>query len=87
MAYPYDSLAPHEPDEIQKQIYVQMERGSNRQHDRLGQAIAGAATGTAPVAGGPAVADQINELALLRDQGHLTEDEFQTKKHEILDRM
>ncbi len=81
-----------QPDEIQKQIYVQMEASSNRQHDRLGQAIAGASPGTPPGVGpagpgGASITDQINELAALRDQGHLTEDEFQAKKNELLDRM
>ncbi|MCC6830340.1 MAG: SHOCT domain-containing protein [Thermoleophilia bacterium] len=32
-------------------------------------------------------ADTIRELAKLRDEGHITEDEFQTKKRELLERI
>lgn len=39
------------------------------------------------VAGPPDVADQIGKLAALRDQGALTEDEFATKKAELLERL
>jgi two-component system phosphate regulon response regulator OmpR len=41
----------------------------------------------APAAAVPGLADQINQLAMLRDQGHLTEAEFQAKKAELLGRM
>ena len=42
------------PTEVQKQIYVQMERNSNRRGEQLGQAVAGAA-GANPVAADRAV--------------------------------
>ena len=37
--------------------------------------------------GGTDIADQIRKLAELRDQGHLTQHEFDTKKAELLKRM
>jgi Short C-terminal domain len=37
--------------------------------------------------GSPDIADQIKKLADLRDQGVLTEDEFQQKKAELLAKM
>lgn len=36
---------------------------------------------------GQSPADTIRELAKLRDEGHITEDEFQTKKRELLERI
>jgi hypothetical protein len=63
-----------------------MESNDNRKMDRMGHAASGAMYQAAPAAG-PSIGDQINELALLRDQGHLTEAEFQAKKAELLSRM
>lgn len=76
------------PNEVQNEIYVQMEANSNRKFDRVAQGIAAQApapTTVAPAA--PSIADQVNQLAQLRDQGHLTEEEFQAKKAELLGRM
>jgi len=36
---------------------------------------------------GQSPADTIRELAKLRDEGHITEDEFQAKKRELLERI
>ena len=74
------------PSDVQKEIYVQMESNDNRKMDRMGQAASGGVPhAAAPSA--PSISDQINQLALLRDQGHLTEAEFQAKKAELLSRM
>ena len=76
------------PSDIQKEIYIQMERNENRKMDRMGNIVTGAQHPVAPPA--PAVssiADQVNQLAQLRDAGHLTEAEFQAKKAELLGRM
>ena len=35
----------------------------------------------------PSIPDQINQLAQLRDQGHITADEFEAKKAQLLERM
>jgi len=72
------------PADVQKEIYVQMEANENRKYDRMG-AISHGAQAPAPAA--PSISDQVNQLALLRDQGHLTEAEFQAKKAELLSRM
>ena len=40
-----------------------------------------------PAAGGIDIADQIRRLAELRDQGHLTQEEFDAKKTELLKRI
>jgi uncharacterized membrane protein YdbT with pleckstrin-like domain len=68
------------PDEVRKEIYVQVESNQNRQYDRMGQAVHGSA-------GGGVAAAQIRELAELRDRGAITEAEYQAKKNELLDRM
>ena len=72
------------PSDVQKEIYVQMETNDNRKMDRMGHAAQ--PQQVAPAAG-PNIGDQINQLAQLRDQGHLTEAEFQAKKAELLNRM
>jgi uncharacterized membrane protein YdbT with pleckstrin-like domain len=70
------------PAEVQKEIYIQMEANENRKYDRIGSNIAGA-----QAAGAPSISDQISQLADLRDRGHITEAEYQTKKTELLGRM
>jgi uncharacterized membrane protein YdbT with pleckstrin-like domain len=75
------------PSDVQKEIYIQMESNDNRKMDRMGHAASGGMQQAAPPAAGPSIGDQINELAMLRDQGHLTEAEFQAKKAELLSRM
>jgi uncharacterized membrane protein YdbT with pleckstrin-like domain len=72
------------PNQIQKEIYIQMEHNENRKMDRMGAVMTGAQQQQAAA---PSIADQINQLASLRDQGHLTEAEFQAKKAELLGRM
>lgn len=73
------------PSDIQKEVYIQMERNENRKVDRMGSIVTGAQH---PVAPAPAsIADQINQLAQLRDAGHITEAEFQAKKADLLSRM
>jgi uncharacterized membrane protein YdbT with pleckstrin-like domain len=64
------------PPDVQKEIYVQMEDNENRKYDRIGNRAGG----------GASVADEIGKLAQLRDQGVLTEAEFQTRKTELLGR-
>jgi len=74
------------PSDVQKEIYIQMESNDNRKMDRMGHAASGGHQAPAP-APGAGIGDQINQLAMLRDQGHLTEAEFQAKKAELLSRM
>jgi uncharacterized membrane protein YdbT with pleckstrin-like domain len=64
------------PSAVQNEIYKQMESNENRKFDRIGGRP------------GPAsVPDQIQQLDALRQQGVLTEAEFQAKKADLLDRM
>ena len=68
------------PADVQKEIYVQIEENENRKYDRMGShARAGG--------GEDSIADQINQLAQLRDQGHITAVEFEAKKTELLGRL
>ena len=70
------------PDGVQHEIYRQME-ARNMPVAMVQQAPAV----VAPPQPGAAVPDQIEQLAKLRDQGHITEAEFEAKKSELLDRM
>lgn len=74
------------PSDVQKEIYIQMEANDNRKFDRIGTVGSGQQA-VAPSTAEPTISDQINQLASLRDQGHLTEAEFQAKKAELLNRM
>lgn len=69
------------PSAVQNEIYRQMEQNENRKFDRInpGQSIAGGL--------GASIPEQIQQLDALRQQGVLTEAEFQTKKAELLNRM
>jgi uncharacterized membrane protein YdbT with pleckstrin-like domain len=60
------------PEAVQVEIYRQMEAN--------GQRMSGG--GRAPSA-----LDDLERLASLRDRGHVTEEEFQRKKRELLDRL
>lgn len=78
-----------DPGNVQHEIYRQMEAYENRRQDRLGSVMsAGAALSeTTQVQAGMSIPDQIAQLATLRDQGHLTVEEFEAKKAELLRRM
>jgi uncharacterized membrane protein YdbT with pleckstrin-like domain len=69
------------PADVRKEIYVQMESNENRKYDRIGDAAV--AAGHA----GSSIGDQIDQLAQLRDRGHISEAEFQAKKAELLNRL
>jgi membrane protein YdbS with pleckstrin-like domain len=66
-----------DPEAVQLQIYRQMDANGRRRG------------GFAPVAPHrpPGVLSDLERLADLRDRGALTEEEFQTKKRELLDRL
>lgn len=85
------------PDGVQQEIYKQMDNRDHRQAalgaDAVGDAVArviaeqGPAAAPAPSAAGQTVPEQIEALARLRDQGHITPEEFEAKKSELLGRM
>jgi membrane protein YdbS with pleckstrin-like domain len=70
------------PDGVQHEIYRQME-ARNMPVAMVQQAPAV----VSPPQPGAAVPEQIEQLARLRDQGHITEAEYEAKKAELLGRM
>ena len=77
------------PDAVQNEIYMQMEANEIKGANRISGGINAAHAAAAHAAAQPtqSVPEQIEHLARLRDQGVLTEDEFQSKKAELLGRM
>lgn len=69
-----------QPLKVQTEINRQIEDNGNRPFDRIGRNVAAAG-------GGDSIPDQIAQLADLYRQGVLTEQEFQSKKKELLDRL
>ena len=68
------------PDGVQHEIYRQME-GRNMPQMQPGPVVQPQPTGAA------SVPEQIEQLARLRDAGHISEAEYQQKKAELLQRM
>jgi len=68
------------PLNVQNEIYRQMEQNENRKYDRVGRNLGG---GAATVS----IPDQIEKLDQLRQKGIITDEEFEEKKRELLDRM
>jgi uncharacterized membrane protein YdbT with pleckstrin-like domain len=77
------------PDGVQQEIYRQMHARENRQSNTdagaVGEAVA-RAVGVQPGAAAD-IPHQIEQLARLRDQGHITPAEYEAKKAELLGRM
>lgn len=71
------------PSAVQNEIYRQMEQNENRKFDRIGERHAE----HVGAGGAASIPDQIQQLDALRQQGVLTEAEFQAKKAELLRRM
>ncbi len=67
------------PDGVQHEIYRQME---HRNMPQMPSTVA--APAPTPAASVP---DQIEQLARLRDQGHITAEEYEEKKSQLLERM
>ena len=77
------------PDGVQQEIYRQMEGDAKRDAGRGADAIGKAVSDAMGDKGGGAadVPEQIEKLAKLRDQGHLSAEEFEAKKAQLLERM
>jgi uncharacterized membrane protein YdbT with pleckstrin-like domain len=75
------------PDGVQHEIYRQMETRNMPQNFPAAAAAAAPAPAPAPAAPAANVPDQIEQLAHLRDQGHITPEEYEQKKSELLGRM
>jgi membrane protein YdbS with pleckstrin-like domain len=69
------------PDGVQHEIYRQMEARN------MPVGVASPPPVVVAPPPGVAVPEQIEQLARLRDQGHITDAEFEAKKAELLDRM
>jgi uncharacterized membrane protein YdbT with pleckstrin-like domain len=67
------------PDGVQQEIYRQMEVNAKRQ--------ASWSAPQAPAAAGASIPDQIEQLAALRDRGHISPEEYEAKKAALLERM
>jgi uncharacterized membrane protein YdbT with pleckstrin-like domain len=69
------------PDAVQQEIYRQMESNDQRMRTQV-------VTPPAPAAPAQAsLAEQIKQLADLRDSGHITPEEYESKKAQLLERM
>lgn len=68
------------PNLVQNEIYRQVEGLETRKLQRMGQAASG---GPAP----ESIPEQIEKLDQLRRQGVVTDEEFERKKRDLLDRM
>jgi uncharacterized membrane protein YdbT with pleckstrin-like domain len=75
------------PNLVQNEIYRQVEGLEERKLRRLGQAASGAAAAAAPAEPQLSIPEQIEKLDQLRRQGVVTDEEFEAKKRELLDRM
>ena len=77
--------AVRKPNLVQQEIYRAMEAGEAKNFRRMGEATA-SAMGVGGE-GGPSIPEQIEQLDALRRAGTITDEEFETKKRELLDRM
>jgi uncharacterized membrane protein YdbT with pleckstrin-like domain len=73
------------PSAVQNEVYRQMEANENRKFDRVGMSVAAGNAGASER--DTSIPAQIRELDELRKQGLLSEQEFATKKQQLLDRM
>jgi len=74
------------PSLVQNEIYRQVEGLEDRRLRRLGEAASASAPAAAP-APELSIPEQIEKLDQLRRQGVVTDEEFEAKKRELLDRM
>ena len=76
------------PDWVQNEIYREIDLDTRRESgvgaDAIGDAVARAVQ---VQAGGADVADKIEQLARLRDDGHISPDEFERRKNHLLDQL
>lgn len=74
------------PMDVQNLLYQAMEDNESRRYERMGESAASAAEHSAPVVGAAplSVADELAKLVDLRDDGHLTPEEFEQQKAALL---
>jgi len=73
------------PEDVQKTIYHQGEMNKKRMYQgEVAPAATSASASAAPPPGAPSTTTELERLAKLRDDGVLTEEEFQVQKAKIL---
>ncbi len=77
--------AVRKPMLVQQEIYRAIEAGEQRDYQRMGEATA-SALGVAGRAE-PTIPEQIEKLDALRRAGTISDEEFEAKKRDLLDRM
>jgi uncharacterized membrane protein YdbT with pleckstrin-like domain len=75
------------PDQVQQEIYRQMEGNVRKTASYAAAAFADAEQNGAGGGGSKSVPDQIRQLAELRDAGLISPEEFEYKKQDLLNRM
>lgn len=75
------------PDAVQQEIYKQIEVDARRRAGWINATVAPSEVPEGSSDPGTAVPDQIEQLAELRDAGHITPEEYEAKKAELLGRM
>jgi uncharacterized membrane protein YdbT with pleckstrin-like domain len=75
------------PSLVQNEIYIQMDAKQDEHYDRICEAARDGVMQGQATAAPSSIPEQINQLDELRSKGLLTEEEFQAKKAELLDRM
>jgi uncharacterized membrane protein YdbT with pleckstrin-like domain len=74
------------PNAVQQEIYRAKENEEQRRIQQFGQAAQGPATAAAPPSE-PTIPEKIDQLNELRAKGAITDEEYQQKKRDLLDRM
>ncbi len=77
--------AVRKPMLVQQEIYRAMEAGEARDYQRMGEATASAMSAASRPE--PSIPEQIEKLDALRRAGTITDEEFEAKKRDLLDRM
>ncbi len=72
------------PHMVQQEIYTMMEGFEDRRIAKIGEAVGNNQVAAAP---GPTIPEQIDQLDKLRQQGSITQAEFDEKKADLLRRM
>lgn len=77
------------PERVQHAIYSQKELNENRMYDRIGAEAAaqGVRHAASHAQAQQSIPDQIERLADLRDQGLISDEEYERKRQDLLDRM
>jgi len=81
--YPPDELEDQDLQDAMQELNIQSETLTDQDQAALGGTQAAAAPASAP-ASTPSYLDELEKLGELRDQGIITDEEFEAKKKELL---